>query len=354
MDFELQKFVSKISVSSLSLLFLCLYKPDSYLDPASDPASDPLFPLDCYLSLPSLFPKMSAFSHQNQNENHHHHPSLFDSFFHPPIIKMSGLLEELNNTNFQFYPPESLHQFPVDESSCLENGTIVNSDPSATNFKQSPDNSAVVDKPEIGEQVSQKVVSMDKKRKIRESSSFSSAQSKGKKKQIRKCNGVMKNGDDDGKKVLEEAPTGYIHVRARRGQATDSHSLAERVRREKISERMNLLQGLVPGCDKVTGKALMLDEIINYVQSLQNQVEFLSMKLASANPMFYDFGMDLDSLMVTPEIRLNGLASPTVMPEVSNSFPMLDTTSSLLFQQGQRPNILSQCATTATDTPGKA
>ncbi|RZC05229.1 Transcription factor bHLH63 isoform A [Glycine soja] len=76
----------------------------------------------------------------------------------------------------------------------------------------------------------------------------------------------------------------YIHVRARRGQATDSHSLAERVRREKISERMKYLQDLVPGCNKVTGKAGMLDEIINYVQSLQRQVEFLSMKLAAVNP----------------------------------------------------------------------
>lgn len=76
----------------------------------------------------------------------------------------------------------------------------------------------------------------------------------------------------------------YIHVRARRGQATDSHSLAERVRREKISERMKFLQDLVPGCSKVTGKAVMLDEIINYVQSLQRQIEFLSMKLAAVNP----------------------------------------------------------------------
>ncbi|KAG2400876.1 Transcription factor bHLH49 Basic helix-loop-helix protein [Vigna angularis] len=76
----------------------------------------------------------------------------------------------------------------------------------------------------------------------------------------------------------------YIHVRARRGQATDSHSLAERVRREKISERMKYLQDLVPGCNKITGKAGMLDEIINYVQSLQRQVEFLSMKLAAVNP----------------------------------------------------------------------
>ncbi|XP_062224731.1 transcription factor bHLH62-like [Phragmites australis] len=90
------------------------------------------------------------------------------------------------------------------------------------------------------------------------------------------------------KKAAAPEPTkDYIHVRARRGQATDSHSLAERVRREKISERMKLLQYLVPACNKITGKALMLDEIINYVQSLQRQVEFLSMKLATMNPHLY-------------------------------------------------------------------
>ncbi|KAK3120114.1 hypothetical protein QOZ80_9AG0681880 [Eleusine coracana subsp. coracana] len=94
-------------------------------------------------------------------------------------------------------------------------------------------------------------------------------------------------GQDNGKGkelVVAEPPKDYIHVRARRGQATDSHSLAERVRREKISERMKLLQDIVPGCSKVTGKAVMLDEIINYVQSLQRQVEFLSMKLSTVNP----------------------------------------------------------------------
>ncbi|KAJ8767256.1 hypothetical protein K2173_013653 [Erythroxylum novogranatense] len=77
----------------------------------------------------------------------------------------------------------------------------------------------------------------------------------------------------DNSKVTEVQKPDYIHVRARRGRATDSHSLAERVRREKISERMKYLQDLVPGCNKVTGKAVMLDEIINYVQSLQRQVE---------------------------------------------------------------------------------
>ncbi|CAN0900741.1 Transcription factor BHLH094 [Linum grandiflorum] len=84
-------------------------------------------------------------------------------------------------------------------------------------------------------------------------------------------------------KPSEPPKQDFIHVRARRGQATDSHSLAERARREKISERMKLLQDLVPGCNKVIGKALVLDEIINYIQSLQRQVEFLSMKLEAVN-----------------------------------------------------------------------
>lgn len=103
-------------------------------------------------------------------------------------------------------------------------------------------------------------------------------------------NGSPKGGGESssagGNKPSEkpaEPPKDYIHVRARRGQATDSHSLAERARREKISERMKILQDLVPGCNKVIGKAVVLDEIINYIQSLQRQVEFLSMKLEAVN-----------------------------------------------------------------------
>lgn len=87
-----------------------------------------------------------------------------------------------------------------------------------------------------------------------------------------------------GAKVTEGEKLPYVHVRARRGEATDSHSLAERARREKINARMKLLQELVPGCSKVSGTAMVLDEIINHVQSLQLQVEFLSMKLASVHP----------------------------------------------------------------------
>ncbi|KAL0384082.1 UNVERIFIED_CONTAM: Transcription factor [Sesamum radiatum] len=105
------------------------------------------------------------------------------------------------------------------------------------------------------------------------------------------CKGPSASNSKENSKASDVPKPDYIHVRARRGQATDSHSLAERVRREKISERMKYLQDLVPGCNKITGKAGMLDEIINYVQSLQRQVEFLSMKLAAINPRL-DFDID--------------------------------------------------------------
>ncbi|XP_076955500.1 transcription factor bHLH62-like [Bidens hawaiensis] len=83
----------------------------------------------------------------------------------------------------------------------------------------------------------------------------------------------------------------YIHVRARHGQATDRHSLAERARREKMKKKMQYLQNLVPGCNKITNKAAVLDEIITYVQCLQSDVEFLTMQLA-ASTTNVDFNID--------------------------------------------------------------
>ncbi|CAL5193699.1 unnamed protein product [Lathyrus oleraceus] len=65
-------------------------------------------------------------------------------------------------------------------------------------------------------------------------------------------------------------------VRARRGQATDPHSIAERLRRERIAERIRALQDLVPSVNK-TDRAAMLDEIVDYVKFLRLQVKVLSM-----------------------------------------------------------------------------
>ncbi|XP_021745583.1 transcription factor bHLH62-like [Chenopodium quinoa] len=125
------------------------------------------------------------------------------------------------------------------------------------------------------------------------------------------------NAGESNKEVTKpEPPKDYIHVRARRGQATDSHSLAERVRREKISERMKFLQDLVPGCNKVTGKATVLDEIINYVQSLQRQVEFLSMKLATVNPRM-EFNME--ALLSKDMFQSRGSSVPQTMYQIDQN-----------------------------------
>ncbi|KAL2507785.1 Transcription factor UNE12 [Forsythia ovata] len=76
--------------------------------------------------------------------------------------------------------------------------------------------------------------------------------------------------------VMQHPPAIRPRVRARRGQATDPHSIAERLRRERIAERIRALQELVPSVNK-TDRAVMLDEIVDYVKFLRLQVKVLSM-----------------------------------------------------------------------------
>ncbi|KAE8713341.1 Transcription factor BEE 1 [Hibiscus syriacus] len=81
-----------------------------------------------------------------------------------------------------------------------------------------------------------------------------------------------------GKKAKNEEKV--IHVRAKRGQATDSHSLAERVRREKINEKT------------------LFQAATSYFHSLQNQVEFLSMEFTAAASS-YDLNLEIECIRKT-------------------------------------------------------
>ncbi|KAL5983282.1 hypothetical protein ACLOJK_017366 [Asimina triloba] len=65
-------------------------------------------------------------------------------------------------------------------------------------------------------------------------------------------------------------------IRAKRGCATHPRSIAERVRRTRISERMRKLQELVPNMDKQTNTADMLDLAVDYIKDLQKQVKLRS------------------------------------------------------------------------------
>lgn len=69
-------------------------------------------------------------------------------------------------------------------------------------------------------------------------------------------------------------------IRAKRGFATHPRSLAERVRRTRISERMRKLQEIVPNIDKQTCTSEMLDLAVEYIKDLQKQLKTMSAKRA--------------------------------------------------------------------------
>ncbi|KAL0383719.1 UNVERIFIED_CONTAM: Transcription factor [Sesamum calycinum] len=77
-------------------------------------------------------------------------------------------------------------------------------------------------------------------------------------------------------KLLQLQDTVPCKIRAKRGCATHPRSIAERVRRTRISERMRKLQELVPNMDKQTNTADMLDLAVDYIKSLQKQYKTLS------------------------------------------------------------------------------
>ncbi|XP_064988495.1 transcription factor RSL2-like isoform X3 [Musa acuminata AAA Group] len=64
-------------------------------------------------------------------------------------------------------------------------------------------------------------------------------------------------------------------TRAGRGSATDPQSLYARKRRERINERLRILQTLVPNGTKVD-ISTMLEEAVQYVKFLQLQIKLLS------------------------------------------------------------------------------
>ncbi|TYI82501.1 hypothetical protein E1A91_D05G225300v1 [Gossypium mustelinum] len=80
--------------------------------------------------------------------------------------------------------------------------------------------------------------------------------------------------------------------RASRGSATDPQSLYARKRRERINERLRILQNLVPNGTKVD-ISTMLEEAVHYVKFLQLQIKLLSSdELWMYGPIAYN-GVDI-------------------------------------------------------------
>jgi len=85
--------------------------------------------------------------------------------------------------------------------------------------------------------------------------------------------------------ATEEAKSSRRCGTKRRTRAAEVHNLSERRRRDRINEKMRALQELIPHCNK-TDKASILDETIEYLKSLQMQVQIMWMTSGMAPMMF--------------------------------------------------------------------
>ncbi|XP_010929150.1 bHLH transcription factor RHL1 isoform X1 [Elaeis guineensis] len=146
-------------------------------------------------------------------------------------------------------------------------------------------------------------------------------------------------------------------VRARRGQATDPHSIAERLRRERIAERMKALQELVPNANK-TDKASMLDEIIDYVKFLQLQVKVLSMSRLGGAAAVAPVVSDMPSEGQSGRSGINGAAGNDSLTVTEHQVAKLmeeDMGSAMQYLQGKglclMPISLASAISSATCHP---
>ncbi|XP_009627868.1 transcription factor bHLH62-like [Nicotiana tomentosiformis] len=253
----------------------------------------------------------------------------FKSFNEAEMLQHNRqIVAQQNLENGKLSRVSSNQSIKLSSGSQIQEFKDVNLAPKNSELGDSRENSSVSEQIPVGENDtnSRKRKSISKGKSKNANVSLEKNESNAKRSKSEENNGNDKAKEEEKaakkeeEKAVPEPPKDYIHVRARRGQATDAHSLAERVRREKISERMKLLQDLVPGCNKVTGKAVMLDEIINYVQSLQRQVEFLSMKLATVNPRM---DINMEALLSKDIFQSRGLLAQNMYPSESlaQAFP---------------------------------
>ncbi|KAI4324855.1 hypothetical protein MLD38_030306 [Melastoma candidum] len=130
----------------------------------------------------------------------------------------------------------------------------------------------------------------------------------------------------------------------RRSRAAEVHNLSERRRRDRINKKMKALQELIPHCNK-TDKASMLDEAIEYLKSLQLQLQVMWMG-GGMTPMMIPGAQHYMSPMgltmcppglpaVHPNMRLPR------MPVVDQSFPMIPTNNQAMFGQAPVLNPLN-------------
>ncbi|KAG2290688.1 hypothetical protein Bca52824_050292 [Brassica carinata] len=106
---------------------------------------------------------------------------------------------------------------------------------------------------------------------------------------------LSNSSDDESDDAKTRVPARTRKTIAKRKRSTEVHKLSERKRRHEISKKMRALQDLLPSCYK-DDKVSLLDKAIEYMRTLQLQVQMMSMG--------------------------NGLIQPSMMLPMGNYSPM--------------------------------
>lgn len=106
---------------------------------------------------------------------------------------------------------------------------------------------------------------------------------------------ITEAGDPElkGKRKIHEQKS---DMGVKRTRAGDVHNLSERLRRDRINEKIKALQELIPNCNKAD-KASILDEAIEYLKTLQLQLQMMYKQSWQFSPlMMPPAGMQLPQM----------------------------------------------------------
>ncbi|KAF2921402.1 transcription factor PHYTOCHROME INTERACTING FACTOR-LIKE 13-like isoform X1 [Oryza sativa Japonica Group] len=141
--------------------------------------------------------------------------------------------------------------------------------------------------------------------------------------------------------VADETRPSKRPAAKRRTRAAEVHNLSERRRRDRINEKLRALQELVPHCNK-TDKASILDEAIEYLKSLQMQVQIMWMTTGIVPMMF----PGTHQLMPPMGMGLNTACMPGAQAQGLNQ--MQRTT---YYMNNSLPNQMPQIPSPAMNAP---